>query len=326
MFGFICFGSSHYTCFFKQKDQKDKSDVWIYYDDTSLKKFTNWKEIINQILRLQFHPIALFYREVTKTEFQKLPVNRIEDEKCHEFLLKCQSADKENLERKKSQARAQSIQKTNVGKDLLTKIDNGGDNSGSSSSLKIIKTDDQNSNMIKSYVKNSNSTSFTQSKREDSKDNEFEVEEKKKKNDESSNGLGAGKKIQNQIPLKNNLLDEYNKEYEERQQSKILQNKKNETETENTLLEEKNKSIDEAENGNGLMKQKQDGNSNNIKDKYQNNNEIHTDDKKISDEVWFCEDDKCKVENKQPAYYCRSKLTLNLFIKSVKRLTTMLKL
>ena len=137
----------------------DSEEYWIYYDDTNLKKLPDWTAVICTMLKTQFHPTALFYREIKKYDYIKMPECKIDDDKSLEWLKTCQKIDNDYLEmkriekleaekRKSGSQRAQSLARPSSTLTNLQKDEKVG-NTGS----KFITTDKENGGGLNSNFK-----------------------------------------------------------------------------------------------------------------------------------------------------------------------------
>ena len=77
LYGLIHFYNGHYTCSFRSEKNEDN---WYFVDDYHIKKFRNYKELIENLTFNYYHPTALFYKADSEKIIEKEKIEFTEDE------------------------------------------------------------------------------------------------------------------------------------------------------------------------------------------------------------------------------------------------------
>jgi hypothetical protein len=77
LYGLIHFYNGHYTCSFRS-DLNDEN--WYFVDDYQIKKFRNYKELIENLTFNYYHPTALFYKAETDKKIDEEKIKFTEEE------------------------------------------------------------------------------------------------------------------------------------------------------------------------------------------------------------------------------------------------------
>ena len=89
-FGMFLYWGSHYVClFFSPNMQK-----FIMYDDTSIKHYSTWKELIENLITNKYQPVALIYGEYEENKLKKLSPFNIDENFYNDILKKSIETDK----------------------------------------------------------------------------------------------------------------------------------------------------------------------------------------------------------------------------------------
>jgi len=297
------------------------------------------------MLKIQFHPTALFYREISKLEFSQINTSsngfKIEDERCNELLKICQKIDRDYIETKKKEKELRHVSSK---KDQGIKVDNGGTDKNESNDSNI-----NDSNIVKS--KNNSNKNLIQNGETRPEELDTETLDEEKENslnnrDTRDFNMKRIKDNKSEITKITEDDDKKNKKTKEKLLITPTPNPQDIYHTSSLLEEEKNKSLEQEEikkNNkieNGLVNNTITPNNTNTKtnitpnpnnntnitpSKNTNNNtpidkKLNDKDKtsgeeeiKLGEDIWFCE--FCNIDNKMPNYNCKSKkLTLMNFI------------
>ena len=88
--GMFLYWGSHYIClFFSPNMQK-----FIMYDDTSIKNYSTWKELIENLIINKYQPVALIYGEYEENKLKKLSPFNIDEYFYNDILQKAKEKDK----------------------------------------------------------------------------------------------------------------------------------------------------------------------------------------------------------------------------------------
>ena len=88
--GMFLYWGSHYIClFFSPNKQK-----FIMYDDSSIKYYSTWKELIENLITNKYQPVALIYGEYEENKLKKLSPFNIDEYFYNDILQKAKERDK----------------------------------------------------------------------------------------------------------------------------------------------------------------------------------------------------------------------------------------
>jgi len=62
--GMICFYGQHYFCYFRDFDAESGSDCWTRYDDSIVRKFGSWDDVMYKCMVGREKPILLLFEQL----------------------------------------------------------------------------------------------------------------------------------------------------------------------------------------------------------------------------------------------------------------------